>query len=329
MSKWIDKDLFNKFVDDKKNEVNENQGGFGRDFKKIWPTPEKGTEAKPKTYEGRFIPDQDGNFYKKYFYHMHKVGEKWFYSLCPKTHNMDNFCLLCNLAAKLYTGSDDDKKMAYQYKRKERYVSNFFLESDERDKDRKDEDKVEGTVKLYEFPTKIESKLRSEVTDKQHGLGLSIFDPSEDGYSFIIKVKSTKPQSDGKIWPDYSDSIFARKPHAIAESDKKIDEIMNTTISLDEYIKSMEKSNEDVIKAIKDEMLWDLVENDYNRYMKVNKKNVDKEVEDQLDEVWGGNGDTQNDASEPDEEPKEEKKSSKSKKESDSDEDILKELENL
>ena len=321
MSKWINKDMFNKFVDEKKNEVNEQGGGFGRDFKKIWPTPEKGTDAKPKIYEGRFLPDNDGNFYNKYFYHMHKVGEKWFYSLCPKTYNMDNFCLLCNLAAKLYTGSDDDKKLAYQYKRKERYVANFFIENDERDKDRKDEDKVEGTVKLYEFPAKIESKLRSEVTDKQHGLGLSIFDPSDEGYSFIIKVKSTKPQADGKIWPDYSDSIFARKPHAIADNEKKIDTIMKTTHSITEYIASMEKSNDDVIKAIKDEMLWDLVENDYNRYMKVNKKTIDKEVEEQLDEVWGGNAKN-------DDEPEEETPK-KSKKESDSDEDILKELENL
>jgi len=319
MSKWIDKSLFNKFVDERQNDVSDNTG-VKRDLKMIWPTPEKGTEAKPKIYEGRFLPDQEGNFYKKYYYHMHKSGENWKYSLCPKTHGMDNFCLYCNLAAKLYTGNKDDKAMAYQYKRKERYVSNFFLEVDERDEERADEDKMVGTVKLYEFPAKIESKLRSEITDKRNGLGMSIFDPGDEGYSFIIKVRSTKPQADGKVWPDYSDSVFARKPQAIASTEKQIEKIMTSCYNLDEYIESMEKPLEDIVKTLKEDMMWDLVESEYKRYMTFSNKTA----EDALDEVFGKTLEKK-DVIE-DDDVLDEKEN---KKGDDSDDDILKDLENL
>lgn len=321
MSKWIDKSLFNKFVDERQNDVSDNTG-VKRDLKMIWPTPEKGTEAKPKIYEGRFLPDQEGSFYKKYYYHMHKSGENWKYSLCPKTYGMDNFCLYCNLAAKLYTGNKDDKAMAYQYKRKERYVSNFFLEVDERDEERADEDKMIGTVKLYEFPAKIESKLRSEITDKKNGLGMSIFDPSDDGYSFIIKVKSTKQQADGKVWPDYSDSVFARHPHAIAKTEKQIEKIMETCYNIDEYISSMEKPLEEIVKTLKEDMMFDLVEADYKRYMKQASQSAD----DKLDEVFG---DTPKKPSKKEEPVMEDEEPDDKPKGDDSDEDILADLENL
>ena len=67
-SKWIDKDLFGKFQEQKKIEKSQpkksprlNRSEF------IWDTPAKGTETQSKNYVGRFLPDPKGVFYKNYY----------------------------------------------------------------------------------------------------------------------------------------------------------------------------------------------------------------------------------------------------------------------
>lgn len=262
MSEWINKNLFAEFVEQKTQEQEQTPAGPRR-LDIIWPTPERGTPDRPKIYEGRFLPDPNGKFYMKYSYHMFYSGEKWNFLLCPKTWGMDNFCPWCSVTSKLYMGNKEDKKMAYEYKRKEKFVSNFFIQDDPRDAERNDEEKMKGTVKIYEFPGKVESKLKAEITDTRHGIGPGIFDPGEEGHTFILKVKSTKPK-DGKTWPDYSDSLFARRPEALGSADE-IRELMNNRYDLEEYVRSMERPEEDVINLLKAEMVWDLVKSEYER----------------------------------------------------------------
>lgn len=264
MSEWINKDLFNEFQDEKKNEADAPPGG-NRRSDLVWKTPEKGTVERAKVYEGRLLPDKKGNFYKKYFYHMFQSGETWTFTMCPKTFNFDNFCPLCLATSKLYMGTAADKKVAYNYKRKEKFVGNFFIVSDPRDQEREDDDdKVEGSIRLYEFPAKVERKLKEEITDTRNGLGASIFDPGEGGYNFILKVTSTKKDRNGNIWPDYSSSTFSRRSSALG-TDNEIRAIMESTIDLDEYLESLKKEEEEVVKLVKSEMLWDLIKDDYNR----------------------------------------------------------------
>jgi hypothetical protein len=236
MSKWINKNLFNDFRKEKTEEKEQQEANSTRRSDVIWPTPERGTSDRPNVYEGRFLPDKKGNFYRKYYYHMFQVGDRWIFILCPKTHNFNNFCAWCSVTSKLYMGSEAEKNQAREYKRKEKYVGNFFIIDDFRDKDR--EQKMVRTVRLYEFPAKVESKLKEEITDTKNGLGHSIFDPGEEGYNFILKVLSTKAK-DGRTWPDYSNSIFSRKPCSIADTDKEIKEILDSTHDLDEYIKGL------------------------------------------------------------------------------------------
>ena len=275
MSKWINKDLFGEFQEQKKQEKEQPQGGGLKRLDMVWKNPEKGTESTPKIYVVRFIPDKKGNFYKKYFYHMFKSGEKWAHFLCPKTHDFDNFCPFCSATQKLYMGTQADKKMAYSYKRKEKFVGNVFIQDDPRDSERGEDDKVNKTVKLYEFPGKVEMKLKEQITDTKYGLGPAIFDPSEGGYDFIIKVLSTKKDPSGNVWPDYSNSEFARRPSAIADTESEIDSIMETTIDLAEYIGMMKRDDEAVESTLKSEMLWDLVKDEWNR----NNKSVPRKEE--------------------------------------------------
>lgn len=262
MSKWIKKDLFDQFAKQKSQEQ-ETQPAGPRRTEIVWKTPERGTPDRPKMYEGRFLPDKKGNFYLKYFYHMFYSGERWNFLLCPKTWDFEKFCPWCTATSKLYMGNAEDKKAAADYKRKEKFVCNFFIVDDPRDAESNDEEKVKGTIKIYEFPGKVESKLKSEITDTKHGLGPAIFDPSGEGFNFILKVKATKPK-DGKTWPDYSDSVFARRPESLG-SDREIQALMDSRYDLEEYVGSMERPEEDIVNLLKAEMLWELIQSEWER----------------------------------------------------------------
>lgn len=275
MSKWINKDLFDKFQEVKKNEEDAQPKGIRRSDL-VWRTPEKGTTDRAKVYEGRFLMDKKGNFYKKFYYHMFQSGESWTFILCNKTFDIENFCPLCTATSKLYMGSSADKKMANNYKRKEKFVGNFYIIDDPRDADKDDEYKVSKQVRLYEFPGKVEMKLKEEITDTKNGLGYSIFDPGPDGYNFILKVLSTKRDKNNKIWPDYSSSTFSRRKSTLG-TDKEIEKIMESTVDIDEYLGDMKKTDEEIIQILKSEMLWDLVKDEYE---KVNRmKEMISEVE--------------------------------------------------
>ena len=315
MSKWVDDSAFNSFREQKKTE-DENRSSGGNDrMSVVWKTPEKGTVDRAKVYEGRFLMDPKGVPYQSYLYHMFKnsSGEGWHFSLCPKTYDMSNYCPWCSVVSKLYSsGSKADNKMAYNYKRKPRFCGNWYVVKDPRDSEADAENKAEGNVFVYEFPGKVESKLKTEVTDEENGYGKSIFDPGDNGVNFIIRVKSTKPDENGKVFPDYSDSVFARKPSALG-SDDEIEEIMKNRYDLKEHLKKMEATEDKIIAAIKGEMMWDLIEDEYERMSGSSVPSTSVEQKDTTQE-----------------EKKEESTTSDSNTDDDmSEQDLLNELENM
>jgi hypothetical protein len=316
-SKWIDGDLFSKFAEEKSKEQESTPAGPRR-LDIVWQTPEKGTPERAKVYEGRFLPDKKGNFYFKYYYHMFYSGERWNFLLCSKTWQFDNFCPWCSATQSLYLGNSEDKKMAANYKRKEKFASNFYVVDDPRDAERNEEEKVNKSIKIYEFPGKVESKLKSEVTDTKHGLGPAIFDPGNGGFNFILKVKATRPK-DGKTWPDYSDSVFARRPDSLG-SDREIQEIMDSRYDLEEYVKGMERTEEEIVNLLKAEMLWDIVKNSWERAKQMTELAgpEEKDIPDWDKELEMGS----------EEEPVEREKVVEEVVES-TDEDLLAELENI
>jgi hypothetical protein len=267
MSKWIDKDAFGKFQEQKKEEKTQKTNFGIRRSDIVWATPEKGTETVAKEYILRFLMDSSNQFYVQYYYHMYRIGEKWFFSLCPKTWDFEAYCPECSVTQKLWMGTAADKKAANNYKRKRKYVGNAFIVKDPRDENLEEEDRATGKVKLYEFPNKVEMKLKEELTDADEGLGPRIFDPGKDGHNFILKVLSTKPNQEGDTWPDYAQSLFSRKSSAIG-TDKEITEIMNQRHDITEYIKSLKKSDDEIEKALKDEMVFDLVKDEWAKIKK-------------------------------------------------------------
>ena len=338
MSKWINKELFNEF---QKEKIEEKDSGGGNRSALLWPTPEKGSIENPKVYEGRFVPDPKGKFYKRFYYHMWQAGdESWIFVLCPKSHDFKNYCPFCSVTSKLYAGgTKQDKAQGYSLKRKEKFVGNWFVVKDPRDADKEKESKMSGTLKLYEFPGKLEQKLKKEITDTEEGYGLSIFDPSEEGRNFIIRVLSTKKDDRGKQWPDYSNSDFSRSMSAIADSDEAIQAVMDKTVDLEGYISEMEVSNSKMVEILKNEFLWDMVadeaikqgfEDDGSTPSKSKDPEKDKDPEKEKDKdpedlpPWDED-EKQGKAEEKKEEPAEEKATATDQ----DDEDLLKELEEM
>jgi hypothetical protein len=339
MSKWINKDLFDDFRKEKVEEK-ESSGGGVRRSEMIWDTPQRGTTENPKIYEGRFLQHPSNKPYMKYYYHMWQSGENWIFVLCPKTGTQEdfkNFCPLCSANIKLYNGTGQDKKQAYAIKRKERFVGNWYIVKDPRDAEKDDENKVTGKVKLYEFPLAVEKKLKNEIIDSDEGYGDQIFDPSENGRNFIVKVLSTKKDEDGKQWPDYSSSTFSRSQSSLG-NDEEIEKIMEQCINLKDYISSMVVPKDKMVEILKNEFLWDLVEEEClkNGYkdVKVDKPKEAEETEakeeapKEDDPPWDtGEEET------PKEDKKEETPKEKETKEVDvddlNDDDLLAELDNM
>lgn len=267
MSKWLKKDAYEMFANNKSKEK-ESAGDDTNSFYKKWKNPVMGTVEKAKEYILRLLPDTKSNFYKKYFYHGFTSGEKFQYVLCEKTFGMDNYCPWCEATKILYQGNETDKKKAGDYKRRDRFVGNVFIKDDPRDADVKDEQyKVNGTIRLYEFPTTVESKISNEVTDTANGYGVDIFDP-ENGFDLILKVKAKPKDKSGKEWPDYGDTMFARKASSIEPDEEKMEKLMAQRIDLDEYILSMKKGVDVHEQLLKAEMLWDDVGASFNKKMK-------------------------------------------------------------
>jgi hypothetical protein len=269
MAKWVKGDLFNKFAETKQEE--QEKQPLSRKSDIVWESPKKGTSKVPAVYEVRLLPDPDDEFYKKYHYHMFKSGDKWIFILCEKSFGFTNFCPWCSYASHLWSGTENDKKLAPQYGRKDRFVGNVYIVNDPRDVDRPVDKKVNGTVKLYEFPGKLDDKIRAEILNpnKEESYGEDIFNPGEEGVNFFIKIGATAPGKDGKEWPSYDLSTFARKRSALASSDAEIQKIMDSCHSIDKYIKSMRKTKEEHKALLDEELIFPTIEAEWNKHYKV------------------------------------------------------------
>ena len=271
MSKWVNKEKFEDFKKEREQDKSDDKGGV--DYARLYPNPKMGTLNNPKEYHVRLTPDPNGDFYKKYHYHMFQSGESWVFIMCPKTYDMNAYCPWCHANQILYKGSASDKKKAYQYKRKEKYVGNIYVVRDPRDADENDPDKkLTGKTFLYNFPQTIETLIRKEITDIENGWGYDIFDP-ENGYNLIISIGAKKPDKSGKVWPDYSLTAFAKRPSAIADTEEGIDTIMETTQDITEYINNSMFDAETHKKLLKAEMLYDDVEELFIRNFGEDKNN--------------------------------------------------------
>ncbi|MFW6122496.1 MAG: hypothetical protein ACOC80_16570 [Petrotogales bacterium] len=292
---------------------------------------------KAKVYQVRLLPDPNDIFYKTYFYHFFTdTQQKSQFVFCPKTWGMDKYCPFCAASMRLHKSDNkQDKSTGYLYRRQTKHCANIYVVKDPRDAEAESEEaKSGGKVLVYEFPNAVESKLKQEMNDDDQGLGLSIFDPGEEGHDFVLKVRSTKPiqqegPNQGKQFPDYSDSKFAPRPSAIG-TDEEIEQIMESRHDLVEYLKTMQRSDEQMLELIKKQMLYEVVEQDYEgSNMAVNTQNTkqDKPATEQMDDLDVGKEEPKE--KEPQDIGSEAMGSQEMESEDISEEDLMEELENL
>lgn len=317
MSKWVSAEKFDEFREERQEDKSKEDNNI---FARKWKNPTMGTMAKPNEYQVRMLPDPDGNFYKKYHYHMFKSGESWNFIMCPKTHGMDVYCPWCAITQLLYQGSEADKKRAKNYKRKDKFVGNTFIVHDPRDANEQDESKHwQGKTFLYEFPATVEGQIKKEITDTENGWGPVIFDP-EEGHNLLLRIGAKKPDPNGKSWPDYSQTSFTKKPSAISDSDDGIETIMGTVQSIDEYLEASAWTADKHEELLKSEMVWDDVEDEFLRHFKAEEK---------AEEVKGKATKTKEDTPDPDKAAHKEKKDKKEEVDDQSDQELLDELDAL
>lgn len=279
MSKWVNTDAFEQFKNERQNDTTEQKNDVT--YARKWPNPKMGTNANPKEYHARLVPDLNGSFYKKMYYHMFQSGENWHFIMCPKTEDFECYCPWCALTQVLYQGNDADKKRAYTYKRKEKFVGNVYVVKDPRDVDENDPDRhFTGKTFLYEFPAVVEQLIKKEVTDVENGWGYKIFDP-EDGHNLIISIGAKKPDKSGKVWPDYSLTTFSKRPSSIGDN---VDEIMGTTQAISEYIQNSLKTNEEHAELLKSEMVYEDVAEQFNRFMPIGGDDVEQKADEPKEE---------------------------------------------
>jgi len=227
----------------------------------------------------RFLPLQDTTKEEavKVYSHFFQENGKKFYTLCPKTNGWEEECFACDFAQKFWdkyneSKSDDDKKIAGNYGRKVRFISNILVVNDPKKPENN------GKVFLFNYGITIYNKIQhfmnpdSEIREPKYP-----FDPFE-GYNFIFS--STKKSG----YANYENSEFEKDSSSIADFNVDVEEVYNGIRSLDEFLENCkkvdnEKMTKDHLKTRQKSKLVkekdsDLGENDENQKIPEGFKNV-------------------------------------------------------
>lgn len=214
-----------------------------RMFKPDW----KRCAEESKFYVLRFLPDEEGTPFVKYYSHSFKykkgTEQKWYINNCMTTFGWDVGCPVCDKNREYYDSPyDSDKEIAGQRKRKLNYVSNVLVVKDPF------EPENNGKVMLYRFGSKIYEKIEKLLFPSEADLedeDFVQFVPFDlyEGANFKLKVKMQQK------FPNYDDSEFAKQSPVGKE--QEIDEIMSKTHKLDEFTdQSKYPTREKVIEQI-------------------------------------------------------------------------------
>jgi hypothetical protein len=183
-----------------------------------------------------------------YYFHMfssHSDGTGINFT-CPTTYK--ERCPACTLRFKLYrNGGEIDKKLSQELTRKTKYLVNAYVINDPLNPQNN------GKVKIIRYGTQLAKIINSAIDgDDAEEFGGSIFDLSENGCNFRIKVETSSEKGRDK-WPSYVTSKFLNKSKIEGMTDEKMDEIYNSTHDLDSLVTNSDP--EKINKLIKEHFL--------------------------------------------------------------------------
>jgi len=216
----------------------ESTGGKSYKDERIW-TPKKDPAG---NYTGiiRFLPapqGEDSPVVRRYN-HGFKVNGKWFIENCPTTIGLD--CPVCEANSELWNnGTDADKKIVSQRKRKESFYANILVIKDPSAPEN------EGQRFLFRFGKKIMEKIAAAAEgDPSLGVEGVAVEDFWNGADFILKIRQNGE------WPTYEDSSFKSPSPLFDGDDEALEALWNTLYSLQaEVDPSLFKDYETLEKA--------------------------------------------------------------------------------
>ncbi len=208
------------------------------------------------TYIVRLLPNFKNfkNTILNYYFHMfnsHVDGTSINFT-CPTTYK--DKCTACTLRFKLYrNGGEIDKKLSAELSRKAKSLVNAYVISDPVNPQNN------GKVKVIRFGKQLATKINSAIDgEDSEEFGKSIFDLSENGCNFRIKVEESSTKGENS-WPTYVNSKFLSKSKIEGMTEEKMEEIYNSTFDLDTLITSIEPNK--INKLIQEHFLQITPEN--------------------------------------------------------------------
>lgn len=189
----------------------------------------------------RFLPPPEGEdlAFVRLYNHGFQNNGKWFIENCPTTLGKD--CPLCSRNSELWnSGSDSNKEVARNRKRKLSYYSNVYIVNNPANVE------LEGKVMVYRFGKKIFDKITSAMKPEfEDDVAIDPFDMWATGANFKIRVKQVAG------YPNYDDSSFDTPSALLNGDDVKLEQVWKQQHSLQEIVSTDKfKSEEEFVKRL-------------------------------------------------------------------------------
>lgn len=197
------------------------------------------------TYLVRIIPnvkDPKATFlhYTHHGFNSNATGQ-YVDATCPRAYG--DKCPICEARFKLYKTKDpSDKELAYRIRDQEKHYVNIYVIDDPVNKENN------GTVKLLRFGKRVHDKI-VEATEGDDALefGSRIFDLSENGCNFKIKVESVSDTVTKRQFVNYSNSRFTAASAIPGMTPEKLQEVYEGIFDLKQLV---EHKTEEELQAI-------------------------------------------------------------------------------
>jgi len=183
------------------------------------------------TYVVRLLPNltQPDRTFHHYFMHGWTSTSTGQYvsTICPTTYG--ERCPACEERLQLYKeNTDESKAKAALLKRKENWLVNVYVVKDPKKSEN------DNTVKIFRYGKQVDKIIKSAIEGEDAAeFGASIFDLSENGCNFRIKVE--KNEGD---YPTYVSSKFLSKSKIDAIKPDEIDKVYEKAFELDKFFET-------------------------------------------------------------------------------------------
>lgn len=221
-----------------KNIESKKSGGYEKDDRFWNPTQDAKTGLGSAVI--RFLPTPPENDapWAKVSKHAFKNEEtgKWFVEECRST--IGESCAVCSALKPLWNGSEADKKIARERKKKTSYIANVLVIKDPANPEN------DGELKLFKFGKQIYDKIIAQIKPEfEEDTPMNPFDFWE-GADFRIRISKNEGG-----YRTYDKSTFDTPSALFNGDDEKLEELWNKEVDLRTFMNPENIKSDDELKA--------------------------------------------------------------------------------